>query len=272
MTVAQLISGVLAIASCLSVVMSMAWIAEQRTGNSGWIDTIWTFGLGAIGIAAALWPVSADASISARQWIVAAAVAVWCARLGLHIARRSLARRDDPRYAKLRAEWGESARGQMWILLQKQAIVSIPMGASIWLAAHNPAPDLRVQDYVAALILIVAFGGEAIADRQLGLFARANRGSSAVCQIGLWRWSRHPNYFFEWFGWLAYPMIAIDLSGSYPFGWLALTGPACMYWLLVFVSGIPPLEEHMLRTRGETFRRYQESTSAFFPLPAGAKD
>jgi uncharacterized protein DUF1295 len=82
-----------------------------------------------------------------------------------------------------------------------------------------------------------------------------------------WRWSRHPNYFFEWLCWLAYPLIAIDLAGYSPYGWLALLAPACMYWALVYVSGIPPLEEHMLRSRGETFRAYQRRTRAFFPLP-----
>jgi steroid 5-alpha reductase family enzyme len=67
--------------------------------------------------------------------------------------------------------------------------------------------------------------------------------------------------------WLTYPLIAIDLTGQYPFGFLALAGPACMYWLLVYVSGIPPLEEHMLRSRGEAFRAYQHRTNAFFPGP-----
>jgi len=88
-----------------------------------------------------------------------------------------------------------------------------------------------------------------------------------VCDIGLWRWSRHPNYFFEWLFWLAYPLIAIDLAGYNPYGWLALLAPICMYWVLVYVSGIPPLEEHMLRSRGETFRAYQLRTRAFFPFP-----
>ena len=69
-------------------------------------------------------------------------------------------------------------------------------------------------------------------------------------------------------GWLAYPLFAIDLSGSYPWGWLALSGPACMYWLLRHVSGIPPLEEHLIKSRGAAYRAYQERTSAFFPLPA----
>ncbi len=113
--------------------------------------------------------------------------------------------------------------------------------------------------------------GEAIADYQLRRFKTDMANRNSVCDTGLWRWSRHPNYFFEWLCWLAYPLIAIDLSGHNRYGWLALLAPACMYWVLVFVSGIPPLEEHMLRSRGETFRDYQARTRAFFPLPAGCR-
>lgn len=93
----------------------------------------------------------------------------------------------------------------------------------------------------------------------------ANKGH--ICDTGLWGWSRHPNHFFEWLGWLAYPRLAIDLSGTWPWGWLALSGPAFMYWLLVYVSGIPLLEQQMLQSRGDAFRSYRAQVSPFFPLP-----
>jgi len=271
MTVLQFALGLLAIAAALSLLMSLVWAAEQATGNSGWIDTGWTFGLGTVGLACALIPFAVAPSASApRRFLAAIAVFAWAMRLGLHIAARTAKIVDDPRYAALRQDWepGE-ASWQMWLLAQKQALVSIPLALSIFLAARNPAPTLRVQDLLAAFIFIVAIAGEAIADRQLREFRRAGPGRTAVCDAGLWRWSRHPNYFFEWLGWLGYVVIAIDLGGAYPWGWLALAGPACMYWLLVYVSGIPPLEQHMLRTRGEAFRAYQARTSAFFPLPPG---
>jgi steroid 5-alpha reductase family enzyme len=96
-----------------------------------------------------------------------------------------------------------------------------------------------------------------------------------VCDVGLWRWSRHPNYFFEWFGWLAYPVIGLSMDPlsypfSYPWGLATLLGPVFMYWILVYVTGIPPLEEQMLRSRGDRYRDYQSRTSAFFPLPPQA--
>jgi steroid 5-alpha reductase family enzyme len=265
-TVTEFSAGLVAIAATLSLLMSLAWAVEQRSGNSGWIDTVWTFGLGAIGIACALFPVGPDSPASQpRPWLVAVAVALWALRLGFHIAARTSGVADDPRYAALRQSYGSQAFWQMWLLVQKQALVSVPLGLAIFLAAHNPAGALRLQDALAIILFAVAFGGEGLADWQLRSFRRASAGRGGIYQAGLWHWSRHPNYFFEWLGWLGYPLIAIDLSGSYPWGWFALAAPACMYWLLVHVSGIPPLEAHMLQTRGHAFRDYQARTNAFFP-------
>jgi steroid 5-alpha reductase family enzyme len=269
MTATTLIGVIVLVAAALSAVMAFAWVVQQRSGNSGWVDTVWTFGLGAIGIAAALAPLGGEA-ISARQALVAGLVAVWAVRLGAHIARRTQGISDDPRYAALIRGWGANGRREMFWLLQKQALVSLPLALSILLAAHNPDPGLGIRDGLAALVLAIAIGGEALADEQLRRFRSDPGNRGQVCDTGLWRWSRHPNYFFEWLGWLAYPLLAIEVTGGYLWGWLALAGPLCMYWLLAHVSGIPPLEEHMVRSRGEAYRTYQGRTSAFFPWPPAA--
>jgi steroid 5-alpha reductase family enzyme len=155
----------------------------------------------------------------------------------------------------------------MFWLLQKQALVSIPLAVAMWLAASRPTPHALLPTAIAVLIFVVAVAGEAIADEQLRQFRRDKSNQEKVCDTGLWRWSRHPNYFFEWLGWLAYPVLALDFSGNYSFGFLAFAAPLCMYWLLVYVSGIPPLEEHMLARYGDEFRKYQMRTNLFFPGP-----
>ena len=253
-----------AIALSLSVLMTGAWMVQQRTGNSGWVDTIWTFSLGLVGAASALWPV-AGAAPNPRQWLVAALVATWSVRLGAHIAVRTAGITDDPRYAAFAKEWGVNSPRKMFLFLQNQGFGSIPLVFAIFVAARFPDPALRIQDGLGVLILAAGIAGEALADAQLKRFRHDPANKGRVCDIGLWRWSRHPNYFFEWFGWLAYPVIAI--STDYPWGWATLLAPLFMYWILVHVTGIPPLEAQMLRSRGERYREYQSRTSAFFPLP-----
>lgn len=262
----QFLIALVVISAALSAIMSVAFVIQQRTGNSGWVDTVWTFGLGLTGGLAALSHVTGE-SLEPRQLIVAAFAAVWAARLGAHIASRTRKIADDPRYARLIEGWGADARREMFWLLQKQAVVSIPMAMAMFLAAHHPTPELALADFAAIGVMAIAIIGEGIADWQLQLFKSKPANKGGINDVGLWRWSRHPNYFFETLGWLAYPLLAVDFSGAYPWGWLAFAAPVCMYWLLVYVSGIPPLEEHMLRTRGDQFRAYQRRTNAFFPAP-----
>ncbi|MET4682667.1 steroid 5-alpha reductase family enzyme [Brevundimonas faecalis] len=250
----------------LIAVMSAAWLVQRRTGQGGWADVFWSFGLGLAGVGVALFPVS-GAAPSARQWLVAALIGLWSLRLGLHIARRAAGEAEDARYARLRAEWGDRFQTKMFGFLMLQAGAAAFLTLSLLAAARNPAAGPSLQDGIAALVFLSAVIGEAVADRQLAAFKAdpANRGR--VCDIGLWGWSRHPNYFFEWLGWCAWPVFAIDLDGSWTFGWLALSGPAYIYWLLTEVSGAPLLEAHMRRSRPQAFAAYARRTSRFFPRP-----
>jgi steroid 5-alpha reductase family enzyme len=263
----QLVFVVAFAAVAMSLIMAAAWWVQSKSGNSGWVDTIWSFGTGAVALVSVL--IAAGEPWHWRQILVPILVACWSLRLGMHIATRTRAITDDPRYRRLITQWGSCAPQNMFWFLQIQAMASVPLVAAISLAARNPDPSLRLQDIAAAVLLVTALIGEAMADRQLRTFKHSHSGSMAVCDAGLWRYSRHPNYFFEWMGWLAYPLFAIDLAGYNPYGWLALLAPALMYWLLVHVSGIPLLEEHMLQTRGAAFRDYQRITPAFFPWRVG---
>jgi steroid 5-alpha reductase family enzyme len=155
----------------------------------------------------------------------------------------------------------------MFVFLQNQALGSIPLVFAIFVAARFPQGGLRAQDLLGALILFTGIAGETLADAQLKRFRADPANKGEVCDAGLWRLSRHPNYFFEWLCWLAFPVIA--LSPDYPWGLATLLAPIVMYRILVFVTGIPPLEEQMLRSRGERYPAYQSRTSKFFPLPQG---
>jgi steroid 5-alpha reductase family enzyme len=108
---------------------------------------------------------------------------------------------------------------------------------------------------------LVAVAGEAIADAQLASFKRNPGDEGRVCDTGLWRYSRHPNYFFEWLVWVAYFVFAL----ASPWGWIAAIGPASILFLLLRITGIPLTEQQAVRSKGDAYRRYQQTTSAFVP-------
>jgi len=262
---------VVTLAIGLWLIMISAWAFQRWVDNPGWVDVFWTFGTGTAGVVAALYPMAGQIANhlwpTDRQLLVSALVATWSLRLGVYMAIRVATSPEDARYIQLRENWGASFQRRMFVFMQNQGIGSIVFPLSILIAARNPAPGLRATDWLGAAILVIAIIGESLADRQMRRFKAAPTNRGKVCDVGLWSWSRHPNYFFEWLGWFAYPVIAMDFSGAYPWGVLALSAPALMYWVLNHGTGTPHLERHMARSRGEAWQHYRARTNAFIPLP-----
>ncbi len=245
----------------LCAVMLAAWAVQRAYGNAGWVDVFWTFGTGAAGAIAAL-----SGGIHARSLLAAALALLWAFRLGLYILKRTHGiMHEDARYARFRAEWGTAFQSRMLGLLMGQAILALPLALAVGLAGWCPAPLGGISLAAGIVIALAAIAGEGVADRQMHAFRQNKANKGKVCDAGLWRWSRHPNYFFEWLYWLAYPALA--LAGGWPWGLLAFAAPALMFVLLTRISGIPMLEREMLETKGEAYRAYQQRVSAFFPLP-----
>ena len=261
MMVSALVIGGLMV---MVLVMTASWMFQKAIGNAGWTDVFWTLGTGACGVSVALW---ADRfAFSPRQAIVAALVAAWSLRLGIYVALRVAGSpHEDPRYLRMRQDHGVKFQAEMFKLSLVQPPATALLLISIALAAHERTPWLRVTDIVGILILVVAIGGEALADAQMKKFKTDPSAKGKVMDRGLWGWSRHPNYFFEWLGWVAYPVIATNLYNGW--SWASLIAPVVMYQVLTKLTGIPPTEAAMLRSKGEPYRRYQASVSAFFPLP-----
>lgn len=246
----------------LSLGMAAAWAVQRKTGNSGWVDMAWS---ALTGLAAIIGMAFAGILTTGPGMLAAVILALWAGRLAVHIGGRSRLAGEDPRYAALIEEWGDKAGQQLFKFLQIQAVVSFILVVSV-LAATTAMTDLTGFHYAALAVAAIAVVGEALADNQLSEFRRQNKGSKGICDIGLWRWSRHPNYFFEWLYWCAWPVMALATGNPLAIG-ASLLAPALMYYLLVHVSGIPPLEKHMLASRGERFRQYQMRVNAFFPGP-----
>jgi steroid 5-alpha reductase family enzyme len=240
-----------------AVAMALTWWMAMRVRNVGFVDVVWA---GLMALAALLAGAFAMGSEVPRA-LVALFGSTWGARLCLHLLARVLHEPEDGRYQALRARWhGSPAR--FFVFFQLQALVVALFAVPFFAAASQPDLDAR---WIGAAVAcwLLSLGGETLADRQLARFRADPAHRGRTCRDGLWGWSRHPNYFFEWLHWFAYVLLA---AGGPLAGW-SWIGPIVMLLFLYRVSGIPWTEAQALRSRGEDYRRYQRQVSAFFPLP-----
>jgi steroid 5-alpha reductase family enzyme len=244
----------------MAVVMAALWLAQRRTHNAGIVDVAWSFGTGLLGVWFA-WSCEGDLG---RRMLVGLLAALWGARLGGHLWRRMRSdKEEDGRYRMLREKWGPRTQPMLFGFFQIQAAWAAMFALPMLVAAANPTAGLRWHDWAGAAIWLIALTGEGIADAQLARFRADPAHHRGVCRVGLWSWSRHPNYFFEWLHWFAYVFIAIGSSWWFV-TWL---GMAIMLFFLLKVTGVPMTEARALVSRGEAYRAYQRQTSVFFPLP-----
>ena len=256
--------SVLGVLVAMGVVMVAAWAFGLARRNGGWTDVFWTWGTGAILAAAALWPMTGPAP-EPRQWLVAAFMVIWGVRLGLYLTPRVAGHPEDIRYAGFRDGDPKTYSMRMLFVTLPQAPAAALLEISVVLTARRPEAALDLRDALGAAVFALAIVGETISDAQMKRF-RADAGNKGkVMDRGLWAWSRHPNYFFQWLGWVAYPIMALQVGQ--PITWLSLTAPAVMFGLLRYVSGVPLLEQTMLKSRGDLFGDYQRRVSVFFPFP-----
>jgi steroid 5-alpha reductase family enzyme len=242
----------------VSLAMALLWALQARTGNAGVVDAGWALSIGGLATAAAL---LLDGWVG-RRMAIAVVMAIWSIRLGSYLLRdRVIGRPEDGRYVALRQRWGTTANVRFFWFFQIQAAAALFFALPAFIAAANPRPKLSAIELIALCVWALAFAGEALADRQLARFKADPAHRGRTCRSGFWRYTRHPNYFFEWLMWVAYALFALPS----PWGVLALACPAGMLYLLLRVTGIPATEEQSLRSRGDDYRRYQETTSAFFP-------
>lgn len=244
-----------------SVAMLVAWLRQRSTRDATAVDLVWTVG---VGLTAVFHAATASGWLP-RRILVALLSGAWAARLALHLAPR-LGQGEDGRYAELRRSLGARANGWLFVFYQLQGALVAGLGLVFLVLARAEHAGWRASDALALGVYLVALAGEARADRELARWRAAPANRGRTCRVGLWRFSRHPNYFFEWLHWLAYPLLGLGL----PQGELLWLAPAVMLVLVRFATGVPPSEAQALRSRGEDYRAYQRSTNAFFPWPPRA--
>ncbi|MEN9576103.1 MAG: hypothetical protein RL514_3958 [Verrucomicrobiota bacterium] len=247
--------------------MTATWLLARRVRNYGIVDIVWAAGFAPIAL---LYFVMRKCFIlgpeAETRWLVfTAMVVIWSFRLGFHLFLRVRHHHpvEDVRYAKFRVEWSEAK--MFWFFQLQgvlQVVLSLPflvVNLDVWGASLGFG--LGITGCFGLALWATGLLGESLADRQLASFRADPANKGKVCQAGLWNYSRHPNYFFEWLVWMGYAVFAL---GS-PWGWLGLIAPALMLHFLLNVTGIPMTEELSLKSKGDAYRAYQRTTSAFVP-------
>ncbi len=186
----------------------------------------------------------------------------YAVRLAVSIgANRILGVAEDQRYQSLRKKWGSQAELYFFTYFVGQAVAIAVLSIPLLVLMSNPDPAWTVWEVLGVVIWTLGVGGEAVADYQLNRFRQDPGKRGKTCRQGLWRYSRHPNYFFEGVHWCAY----VVMSTGLPEWWLTLLGPVVMIGALLKVSGIPLAEAQAVASRGEAYREYQRTTNAFIP-------
>ena len=197
-----------------------------------------------------------------------AMVTVWGGRLGWHLFLRYIKTPEDPRYAKMREGWGGDSSGMLFLMMFLfQGILVVFIATPIILVNGWATPEWTWWEFAGIAFWAIGVSGESYADEQLRSFKADPSNEGKICDQGLWKCSRHPNYFFEFIVWVGFFLFAYPN----PAGLLAIVAPIAMYFLLVKGSGIPLSEAQSLKRHGEEYRAYQERTSAFFPWLPGPK-
>jgi steroid 5-alpha reductase family enzyme len=248
----------------LCLLFAALYFLARRLDNYGIVDVAWSYAFAGLAAFYAL----AGSGDPLRRAVIGTLAAIWSLRLGTHLLVRVASHhpQEDTRYVQLRRDWAGNFAPKMAGFFQLQAVSIVVLGLPFLLAVQNPATRLHPLELAGACLWLLALGGEALADAQLAGFKRDPAHRGQVCAVGLWRYSRHPNYFFEWLVWVAFFVFALPA----PAGWLAAIAPASILYLLLRVTGIPMAEEQSLRSKGDAYRRYQQTTSAFVPLPPRA--
>jgi steroid 5-alpha reductase family enzyme len=247
---------------CLAVcclIMAGVWIWAKKISNAGVVDVFWALNFPVIAVILFF----LNNGWQLRKLLICSMVVLAGLRLGIHLWKRVIGHlhEEEGRYKQLRKEWAPNENVKFFWFFQFQAISNVVLSAPFFLISSNSGTGLNVLEWTAVVIWAIAFTGEAIADRQLALFKKNPENKGEVCDLGLWNYSRHPNYFFQCLMWLAYFLFALTA----PWGWIAVISPLIIIYLILNVTGIPATEEQALRSKGDKYRRYQQTTSVLIP-------
>lgn len=237
--------------------MAMLWLLQLATRNASWVDLGWTACLVFLAQFYAF-----HSGLNWRKVLFLGMVTLWGGRLLLHLVIRLIRDpREDSRYLAIRQRWGSNLQIKLFLFFEFQALIAWALSLPFFLILTHPSKQIGGFEIAGTILWAAALTGEYFADKQLADFKANPENKGKVCSEGLWNYSRHPNYFFEWIIWVSYFVFSL----SVPYGIFALFSPVLMLYFLLKVSGVPPAEEQSLASRGDAYRQYQKTTSVFIP-------
>ena len=253
----QLLSLFTAGGFLLLIVFTLTWLWQRKTKNAAIVDTIWSASFPMLTM---VYFVLVD-GYTLRQLILLFMVVIWGMRLALYLLSRTIGQPEDARYTALRMEWGVNQNILMLRFFYFQAALALLLSVPFALINLNTDPSLKIIEWVGVGIWLIGLLGESLSDYQLKTFKSKQENKRKVCDHGLWYYSRHPNYFFEWLIWVAYFVMALGSA----WGFVSVICPMLMLYFLLEVTGIRYTETHLLKSRGRAYEEYQRTTSAFVP-------
>jgi steroid 5-alpha reductase family enzyme len=246
----------LLVASC----MTLLWLLSLVLRDASIVDIWWGLGFSVVAVATFAWTRDGD---DGRRALLTAMTVLWGLRLALYLFSRNAGHGEDPRYQAMRRHWGARfAWVSLFTVFLFQGIILWIVSLPVQVGQLAPGSALGVLDAVGVVLFGTGLFFEAVGDAQLARFRRDPANASAVMDRGLWRYTRHPNYFGDCCVWWGIYLVAAS-SGS---GAWTVVGPLLMTFLLLRVSGVALLERS-IRKRRPDYERYVQRTSAFFPWP-----
>jgi steroid 5-alpha reductase family enzyme len=238
--------------------MFVLWLLHFPLGNAAIVDVGWAIGLALLALLYALHVVG----YWRRTLILVPMVAIWSLRLAFYLLfARVNGQPEEGRYVELRRKWGTHIGLKFLLFFELQALLCVVLSIPFLLAMHDPSHGSSNYENAGAMLWLIAFIGEMASDAQLARFKRDPKNKGRVCNLGLWRYSRHPNYFFEFLVWVSFALVALPAK----YGYMGFLSPALILYLLLRVTGIPATEAQALRTKGDAYREYRRTTSVFIP-------
>lgn len=234
--------------------MCFVWIVYRLIKNPSVVDVSWSMGL-MVSALIYLWSLP----LTLRNAIMSALVIIWAARLAGYLWYSRIRKGHvDKRYTELSTQWKISQSLGFFLNFQLQGLLIFIISLIFYWVHTAGNADPGLLDVIAIVIVIMGIVGESLADLQLSRFkARQKEG---VCNIGLWNYSRHPNYFFDWLTWLGFTLFAVQSNKGF-LAWISLL---LLYVIFTRITG-PLTERGSVQSRGQKYIDYQKQTSMFFP-------